>query len=325
MCILLSVGGKATVVPIPDESLPDKSGHQAARPRDLQAEAHVRELASVCPVVPTRGVVGKGRDLNLGSERNSGPFCCLPVGGLVLAWVGWDDVETWIGQQLVDSRDIGSDPGPMRVDVVGDAPCVVGRPDERGVGQMQSGLARPHLSGSQSPKSDTDPRNRMYARFGMATFGPCSTDGGNAGATCGPGRTVRVCQSAMNTPPPPSMSEPHPSHGRSSSPPVCVCGVSASPGRRGAARSPSGILVDIDVVLALPLVGRVGQEPQPRKRPEARRSKPTSCCHGRSLAMIQPAADRSEHGVSTTQPSCRRTQRNKQPTRGNVGRYAVVD
>jgi hypothetical protein len=35
MSILLSVGGKATVVPIPDESLPDKSGHQAARPRDL--------------------------------------------------------------------------------------------------------------------------------------------------------------------------------------------------------------------------------------------------------------------------------------------------
>jgi hypothetical protein len=41
MCILLTVGGKATVVPIPDESLPDESGHQAARPRDLR---HVRAV-----------------------------------------------------------------------------------------------------------------------------------------------------------------------------------------------------------------------------------------------------------------------------------------
>jgi hypothetical protein len=85
--------------------------------------------------------------LDLGSV-GPGPFCCLPVGRLVLACVGCDGVETWIGQQLVDGRGIGSDPGPMRVDVVGDTPVVVGRPDERGVGHLQSGLTRPHLSGT---------------------------------------------------------------------------------------------------------------------------------------------------------------------------------
>ena len=84
--------------------------------------------------------------LNLGPKRNCGPpLCCLPVGRLVLAWVGCDDVETGIGQQLIDGRDVGSDPGPMRVDAVGDALGVVGRPDERGVGHVQSGLTRPRL------------------------------------------------------------------------------------------------------------------------------------------------------------------------------------
>lgn len=91
-------------------------------------------------VVPTRGVVGQSRVLNLGlREETLWAFICLPVIRLVLAWVGCDDVETWISQKLADGRDIGSDPGPMRVDVVGDAPGVVGWPDEREVGHMQWG------------------------------------------------------------------------------------------------------------------------------------------------------------------------------------------
>jgi hypothetical protein len=55
-------------------------------------------------VVPIRRSGGRqGRALNFGSERNSGPSVVyLPVGRLVLAWVGWDDVETWITQKLVD-------------------------------------------------------------------------------------------------------------------------------------------------------------------------------------------------------------------------------
>jgi hypothetical protein len=68
-----------------------------------------------------------------------GAFHRLPVGGLVHAWVGCDDIETWISQKLAGGRDVGSDPGPMRVDVVGDAPGVVGRPDEREVGQWSRG------------------------------------------------------------------------------------------------------------------------------------------------------------------------------------------
>ena len=58
------------------------------------------------------------------------------VGRLVLAWIGGDYVETWIGQKVVDGRTIGSYPGPVRVDVVGDAPGVVRGPDERGVGHV---------------------------------------------------------------------------------------------------------------------------------------------------------------------------------------------
>jgi hypothetical protein len=89
-------------------------------------------------------VVVVGSDID--PRGTLGPFRRLPVGRLVLAWVGWDDVETWIGQKLVDGRDVGSYSGPMRIDVVGDAPGVVGRPDERGVGYMQSGLTWPPLS-----------------------------------------------------------------------------------------------------------------------------------------------------------------------------------
>ena len=47
MCILLFVGSKATVLPIPDESLPDKSGPQAARPRDSRLLKDFSELPRV--------------------------------------------------------------------------------------------------------------------------------------------------------------------------------------------------------------------------------------------------------------------------------------
>ena len=76
-----------------------------------------------------------------GSARSSSP-----VGRLVLAWVGGDNVETWISQKLVDGRDVGPYPGPMRVDVVGDEPGMVRRPDERRVRHVQTGLTRPLIS-----------------------------------------------------------------------------------------------------------------------------------------------------------------------------------
>jgi hypothetical protein len=114
-----------------------------ARPRD-SGQKRTFGLAFGSAVVPTRGVVGNASGLDSG-ERNSVPLCCLPVLRLLIAWIGRRDVEAWISQKLVDGGGIGSDPGPMRVDVVGDTPGVVGWPDERGVPSMQSGLTRPHL------------------------------------------------------------------------------------------------------------------------------------------------------------------------------------
>ena len=64
-----------------------------------------------------------------------------PVVRLILGWVGPDDVETRVGEQLVDGRGTGSDPGPMRVDVVGDTPGVVCRPNERWVGHAYRRVA----------------------------------------------------------------------------------------------------------------------------------------------------------------------------------------
>lgn len=43
-------------------------------------------------------------------HRGDGAFHRLPVGGLVLALVGCDDIETWISQKLAGGRDVGSDP-----------------------------------------------------------------------------------------------------------------------------------------------------------------------------------------------------------------------
>ncbi|WP_176737220.1 hypothetical protein [Micromonospora citrea] len=44
--------------------------------------------------------------------------------------MGRDDVELWVAGKRVDGGLCGADPGPVRVDVAGETPAAVGRPDE---------------------------------------------------------------------------------------------------------------------------------------------------------------------------------------------------
>src|SRR5207249_1505002 len=66
---------------------------------------------------------------------------------LVLGGVCGDHVQAWVGGELDDQRRVSANPGPMWIDVLGDAPGAVGGPDERRFGLVEPTRARPSLSG----------------------------------------------------------------------------------------------------------------------------------------------------------------------------------
>jgi hypothetical protein len=56
----------------------------------------------------------------------------LVVGGLGLGWSSWEDVEVRGVEECLDRCLLGSNPGPVGVDVLSEAPTVVSRPGEGG-------------------------------------------------------------------------------------------------------------------------------------------------------------------------------------------------
>jgi hypothetical protein len=46
--------------------------------------------------------------------------------------LSWDDIELRAAEECVDRCLLGSDPGPVGVDVAGEAPVMVSRPGEGG-------------------------------------------------------------------------------------------------------------------------------------------------------------------------------------------------
>src|SRR5215217_7122044 len=98
--------------------------------------------------------------------------CWSVVGGLGLGWLSRDDVELRGIEECVDQCLLGSDSGPVWVDVVGEAPALVSGQAKAG-GKDPTG---PRVS-CQLPRSYSDPWRRKYFRWGMVTMGPRSTEG----------------------------------------------------------------------------------------------------------------------------------------------------
>src|SRR5215211_7466618 len=99
--------------------------------------------------------------------------CWSVVGGLGLGWLSRDDVELRSIEECVDQCLLGSDSGPVWVDVVGEAPALVSRPGE-------GGREGPHGTEGFMPAAEVGQRSvdEEVLPMGDVTMGPRSTEGG---------------------------------------------------------------------------------------------------------------------------------------------------
>src|SRR5690349_13184626 len=101
------------------------------------SEYRVNSIARICWIYRAKDALIRRAQVRVlpgpwGRGWQFEPETPLPVSRRLVGRVSLDRVETRISDQSFDQRQGSTGPRPVRVDIRGDAPRVVGRPDERG-------------------------------------------------------------------------------------------------------------------------------------------------------------------------------------------------
>ena len=132
------------------------------------------------------GLFGDREPAGRPDGRPDGNFSWTPgrseVERLVLRGVCRDHVEARVSGELGDQRRLSADPGPVWIDVQGDAPGVIARARRTQVRSRRADARPGHPSAvSHVPTSANGPRNSQYARWGTTTLGRCVIERSSSG------------------------------------------------------------------------------------------------------------------------------------------------